>query len=88
MNIDQSLTWKETPAPPPQTVAISKGIPTEDFQRQMQQMKNTYQKQVDFLQDNLERQIAVNRETRDKLMSQTSRMIEEERGRTKKVHDE
>jgi hypothetical protein len=51
-------------------------------------MKATFQRQIDFLQENLDKQISVNRETRDKLMRDSSKMIEEERIRTRKVHEE
>jgi hypothetical protein len=47
MNIDQSLTWKESPAP--SQITTTKVV-TEDYEKQIQQVKTTFQKQVDFLQ--------------------------------------
>jgi len=40
-------------------------------------MKANFQKQVDFLQENLDKQIMINRQTREKIIQDSSKMIEE-----------
>lgn len=51
-------------------------------------MKKNYQKHIDLLQSNLEEQIKSNKEVREKLMKETNLIIENERSRLKRVHED
>ena len=51
-------------------------------------MKRNYQKHIDTLQKNLQEQIKSNKDSRDRLMKEVNTMIESERKRMTKIHDE
>ena len=51
-------------------------------------MKRNYEKHVETLQKNLDEQIRINKQTRDRVMNEANSMIENERNRLQKIHDE
>jgi hypothetical protein len=60
------------------SIQINQSQPVSgEWQKEFEQMRSNFQRQVDFLQENLDKQIAINRETREKVMQDASRMIED-----------
>jgi hypothetical protein len=51
-------------------------------------MKANYQRQNEFLQENLDKQITENRELRERFLKETGKMIDDERLRAKRMHEE
>jgi hypothetical protein len=59
-----------------------------EYDRQIDLLKGTYQGQIEHLQQCLDKQIAENRTMRETFMLETNRLIEQERGRSTKIHEE
>ena len=59
-----------------------------DYENQVNLLKSTYQKQISHLQECLEKQIEENRNLRGKYLEETNRIIEEERTRNVRLHQE
>ena len=51
-------------------------------------MKKNYQKHIESLQKNLDEQLKANKESRDRLMKEVNQLIDSERSRLGKIHQE
>lgn len=86
LKVDQSITIMKEPA-----MKLTQNNDREvhqSYEEQIEQIRKAYEKQISFLQSNLDAEMEQNRQTRDKIIRESNKMIDEERLRTKKLHEE